>query len=166
MCRGFFFWILRIRDNHQERSTIISDPINTVSMSGKKKRKAAAEQVAKARAAAENRWAGESKAVEIMTVGWLISAMVTSFAILGWIAMQIYLLMNTDALANKDFLAGANIFRLYLLTMLIATGSITLVLTFLTNRMRIKRAPRPIVRTTLAISVIALGLAAWMIAGR
>jgi hypothetical protein len=135
-------------------------------MSGKKKRKAAAEQVAAARAAAENRWAGETKAVEIMTVGWLISAMVTFLAILGWIAMQIYLRMNTDALANKDFLAGAQIFQLYLLTMLIATGSITLILTFATNRLRIKPAPRPIFRTTLVIGTIALALAAWMISGR
>jgi hypothetical protein len=135
-------------------------------MSGKKKRQAAAEQLAQSRAAAENRWAGETKAVDIMTVGWLISAMVTFLAILGWIAMQIYLRMNTDALADKDFLARAQISRLYLLTMLIASGSITLVLTFLTNRLRIKPAPRPIFRTTLAMGVIAIALAGWMIAGR
>jgi hypothetical protein len=127
----------------------------------KRDRVSGSESSSRSKIPADNPWSGESRAVDMLTVGWLISTFVTLLAILGWVVLKIYIRLNSGPAIEEGFVARLHILMLYVVLVLMASGSITLVLTAVTNRLRIKPAPREILYFSLITGIVSCVLATW-----
>jgi hypothetical protein len=118
----------------------------------KKKRRAKSSVKAHAAPSLQDRWQGESRGVEALTVGWMVAAIASFFAILAWSAAWLY--SQGQVIDPVQSMAVG-----YLLIVMLACGSSTLLLGLATRAWRKNPAP-PLIRRLALV----MGLLPWLLA--